>query len=274
MQANVNRLNPAARRRRFLHPALLVTFVACLGATGILEFRRRELRREVIELKHRGNPSTALREKPLLRPAANTAQATRQTSLADMELQEARREIATLERHASARRAEIVAASAQRLADASGGRATDPTQGMTRLELLQNVGRDTPSAALQTLVWAALKGEESLLQAGLALDDAARERAVDLAARLPPDTRSKTTPEKLAALWFTDSVLDVPAMYIAGQEVNDDAHVTLLVRGGIADTEKLTMLQSPDGWKIVVPVRALEGVKKKLAFPSPTALPP
>lgn len=259
--------------RKFYRPALFVALGVCLGLTGLLEFRRQGLQREIIEMKHRRNLPTDPREKPFARPSEDRAEAARSFPSSDAELANARHEIALLERRASARRAEIVAASAQRLADDSAARATDPSQGMTRLELLQNVGRETPSAALQTLVWAALKGKEKILEDGLALNDAVRERAVQLAARLPEETRAKATPEKLAALWFTDSLLDVPALSIAGQDAKDDAHVTLLVRGGIAGTDQLKMLQSPDGWKIVVPIRALEVVEKKLAAPSPTPLP-
>lgn len=182
------------------------------------------------------------------------------------EIQRVQDQIASLEQHALARRTEMRAASERRMATAAqAAGARDPAQGMTKLELFQNVGRDTAAAAFQTLVWAALKGERQTLAAGLALDDRALQRANDLLARLPEPARAQLSPEKIAALWFEGTVLDVPAAQILRQESQDDEHVTLLVRGGIGDSSTVNMVHSATGWQLVVPQHGLETIEKQVA---------
>lgn len=254
--------------RPLLSGLLCFALAGSFVAVGVLDHTRRVRTREVTELRRehaRSSSSTTPRDEA---PALSAATGAPLASLA-AEVAAARREIAALEQSAQRRRAEIVAASVRRIADAAGESTRDPTQGMMKLEYFQNVGRATPAAALQTLAWAALKGEETLLTGGLALDDKARARASELAAKLPEAARAQAMPEKLGALWFMNAVLEVPAIHIFGQTAIDDDHVVLLVRGGIGDQEKLTLVRAPGGWQIVVPARGMEVLQKKVANAAP-----
>lgn len=251
---------------------LLLLGVLAAGI-AVLEVRRHALADEVADLRRRQEilvRQHADRERTRTDLASAAEETARQA--AAVELVQARQEVAELEHHAVSRRAEMLAASARRKAADAAAVASDnrdPTKGMAKLEHFQNVGRETPEAALQTLVWAALKGEDAALAAGMALDDRARARAEVLLARLPENARAATTAEKLAALWFAQTVMEVPAAYIFDQEAQDGTHVTLLVRGGLGSDQRLPMQLGPSGWQVVVPEHAMESIQKSVIGSSP-----
>ena len=187
------------------------------------------------------------------------------------ELERARNEVAALERHAQ----ETLATKATRISlqtnvDASAlALNQNPELGLTKLENFRNVGRSTPGAALQTLVWAAMKGDYNLLAESMAVSGVARQRAEALISVLPESERSESTPEKLAALWFAQTVLNVSAAQISGQTVTDPTHATLSVRGGIGAGGQVSMQLGSNGWQMVVPAQALESAQIKLGITKP-----
>lgn len=246
------------------------------GAIALaLEFQRRHLRAELAQVtsgNHSATPSADVGAVATASANPTTAAATNvrtfdiATALAD-----SRREVAALEQHAQRRHEEIAADSARRMKTAFiiDPANRDPERGFVRLESFRNVGRDTPATAFQTLVWAALKGEEAFLADGLTLDDRARARAEVLIAGLPEAMRGQFTPEKLAALWLEDAVVDVPAAQILSQTRLDDTHVMLLTRGGIGGGTTLTLRKADSGWQLIVPEHGLEVVQKKVIGSSP-----
>jgi hypothetical protein len=252
-------------RRKLPIALILVTGSSFAILLGGLEHRRRERALAVADMRVERDRFIRARQKAERDQAAAVQIAAQNAVEQSAAIEHARQEVAALEHHALERHAEILAASQRRMAEANqpaNGR--DPEQGMTKLEYFQNVGRDTPAHALQTIVWAAMKGDEPTLNGGLALDERALERAKVLISRLPETARNQMSPEKLAALWFEGTVLDVPAAQILRQELKDDTHAMLLMRGDIADASTLRFIRDSTGWQLVVPQHGLEVVQKKV----------
>jgi hypothetical protein len=230
-----------------------------------LDSRRRELSRNLVQVREEAESLTRKRSLAAQKIQASERVPTDLEGERVEKIRRARLEIAALDQRARVRRAEILAQSAQRIAGANPTTDNrDPIRGMTKLEYFRNVGRDTPSNALQTLVWAALKGEESTVVQGVALDASARAHAEKLIADLPENTTPQRSPEQLAALWFESAVLDVHAAQIIREELHDATHATVLMAGGIGDSATLDLVRSPAGWQLVVPGRGLETIQKRV----------
>jgi len=245
----------------------LLALAVVLGTAGMvmlerhhsqLQRRANELRRRQQQLDRRLLENSRI-QTLLRRAQAGDADAERAIQA---EVRLARAEVATLERAAAAR-SEKKQAQASSLAEALANN-RDPEKGMVRIENFQNLGRGSPSAALQTLVWAAVKGDNPTLASTLALSDEARARAGALIAGLPEDSRSKyQTPEDLAALAAADMVLSQTAIEITGQTNPDPSNATLNVNGLEGGPETLSLHLGADGWQLTIP----DGAIKKLVKP-------
>jgi hypothetical protein len=181
------------------------------------------------------------------------------------ELVRARREVAEAEQRAALRHAELRAQAAGDAEALATNR--DPQRGLVRLENFANAGQATPSAAFQTLVWAALKGDEATLARLLLLSPPARSAAEELIASLPEDMRRPWTPEKLAALAITSVVMDVSAAAIDSEVRLDAQHATVGLRipGIDASKSKLGFQLGVEGWQVVVPPEQIEMLRRRLA---------
>jgi hypothetical protein len=178
------------------------------------------------------------------------------------ELEKTRSELVVLERRAQ----ESAADAAHRAAVAEENR--DPEKGMARLEYFQNVGRATPAAALQTIGWAAIKGENATLVAALSLTDAARQKATDFLAGLSEEARRRyPTAESLAALEATGEIVDVAAVKITGCTYTDSQHATLnVLRLQAADQAmRIQMELGAEGWRMVVSDRVIDSLKQRMS---------
>jgi hypothetical protein len=72
--------------------------------------------------------------------------------------------------------------------------------GLKPAESFTNAGRETPRAALETLQWATLGGNATVIAEGLILPPSARQKAEELFAALPADKRVEFgTPDRLIA---------------------------------------------------------------------------
>lgn len=257
--------------------ALLFAMVFTVVATAVtkLEFRRRQNLEELAVLRLKVGVLARDSRQDETAEGAESASAKREQEVErsrSVERETAREEVARLERQAIARRAEMRremqrrrTADAVALAERNG----DPDAALAKLEFFKNVGRDTPRAAFQTSVWAALKGEGRSVASDFAVEGRARERAEKLLEGLPRTENQPATPEQLAAWWFASTVLDVPALTIADENAEDATHVTLLVRSGVGNELRVPMQLGPVGWRIVVPEHAMEVVQKKLMDGSP-----
>jgi hypothetical protein len=179
------------------------------------------------------------------------------------DLEAARREAAELERHAREQRLQITAQAARDAEALANNR--DPRAGLTRLEYFQDRGQATPGAAFETLVWAALRGDEAAMVKVGAMSSAVRADAQALIARLPPEARGQWTPQKLAVLWFTGALTELPALQITGESREDGENAIVTFRTPRGEDEKVKLKLSPDGWRVAVPSNAIKVLEKKLA---------
>jgi hypothetical protein len=126
----------------------------------------------------------------------------------------------------------------------------DPEKGMTRLEYMRNVGQATPAAAMQTLFWAALKGDEAAMARTIVWEEAVRPKVQALIDRLPAASRERySTPELLAALSISQKALDVSAIYITETVMKTSDSAVLTVKGLTGRDEPLAMRLGPAGWQ-------------------------
>ena len=188
----------------------------------------------------RSVPAVAARSE---RAGASTG-TTNETLVRTVQLQS---EVAALEKKA----AEHYAASPEATDAPSANR--DPEKGMTKLEYMQNVGQGTPAAALQTLFWAALKGDDQVIARTVAWDETVRPQVQALIDRLPEVSKARySTPEQLWALIFSRQALDVSAIQIVETAMKDAANASLAVKGLTTGDIHLSMHLGPSGWQLRV----------------------
>jgi hypothetical protein len=249
--------------------ALLVTG----AALGFLHLQNVQLRRR-LERQHPVQQQAAqLREENTrLRALAVGQTQNAQAAVAAVrgQIEQARNEIAALEKAAAAQRAEA-AARAARDADALVVN-RDPMTGLTRLEHFRDLGQGTPVAAFETMVHAALRGDEAALARLFTMPPATRAQADALLSRLPEEARARWTPEKLATLWVTGALTELPALQITGQRFEDAEEAVVTFRAPQFERdEKVNLKLTRDGWKIVVGTGMIGNLEKKLGARPPAS---
>mgnify|MGYP001570303026 CR=1 FL=1 len=134
----------------------------------------------------------------------------------------------------------------------------------------KNAGKATPSAAAETLMWAADGGDVETLAKSIFLEPAAREKAEGILARLPDSMRATyDTPEKLVALLMAREG-DIRAMQVLVEnKQGDDALVNLRAQkdDGKTKEEGYQFRRANDGWQMVVPGKLVDKFGKKLTEP-------
>jgi len=244
----------------------LLVALAALAGWGVLRLRQNSSRLEHqrAALKQQNRTLESLREENR-RLQALTAQVQRGDADASRaiqaELAQARREVAELEQRAK----NALAKQAARSVAVDANR--DPEKALTRLEYFQNAGQATPSAAFQTMVWAAMKGDEVALRNLCYLDEATRQKAQALLASLPESAREKyPTPESLVALAVAGEMMRGSVLQITGYTPMDSSSVLLAVSSGPEGKEaRLAMRQNGDRWQFVVPEKAVDAIRRKMA---------
>lgn len=256
-------------RGKLFSVSALLALVAMLTVVIIgLHRDNAKLREQADALRRRNEPVTRLvaenqSTRELL--ARVTSDAADARDLLHQDVLQLRAEVQALEERARAAAAQKVAAAAAIATN------REPEKALTPLENFQNVGRGSPAAAVQTLIWAALKAEESTLTASLVLMDDAREEALQLLAHLPDSARAKySTPESLAALVVTNEILRADAVQITTTTPTDARHVVVGVRvAGVEGDEKVPTELTADGWKVMVPKKMILGLEQRLRPPAP-----
>jgi hypothetical protein len=249
--------------------ALLVMAVAAIAGTIVLvKMDNARLRKRVALAQQEATRVTRLREENartrLLLAQADAAEAVA-SSAVRTEADQLRAEIARWEKDAHAafvRERKKAATDADVLSNNR-----DLRRGLVRLEHVTTAGRATPDAAFQTLVWSALKGDAATLESVIALPEQAREKAAALITGLPETARAAWTPEKLAALFFTGFLNEVPAAAIDSVTSLDADHATLTVRlrnGQKENTVPFGVERSSDGWRVVMPEKAIDSLRKRV----------
>ena len=181
------------------------------------------------------------------------------------EVERARSELAALE--AKARQAWLDRKRNQERSEQALADNRDPRSGLVRIEHFQEQGRGSPSAAFQSLVVAAFKGDEPALLRTVGLSADARAKAEELIAGLPEEGRAKWTPEKLALLFCTGFFGEVTAAQIVSEKGDGD-RATLSIRvsnGTRENTIPMELERGPDGWRAVLSSRHIDSIRRRMA---------
>jgi hypothetical protein len=201
-------------------------------------------------------------------------------------------EIAQLQRAATdrseRRRAIAIAERESREAEARGlpvGEWLPPTQWQDR-------GQNTPAATVQTILWAATGGDTARLATMLYFDESVRAKLGQVYAALPAHVRATYAgPEQLMAA-FTAKAIPVGDAQVIWQQqsgpddavaciwINNSAPTLSLETPETSVTDKtppklpatakrsqalLTMRRSNEGWRVIVPVHAVDKLARELA---------
>ena len=248
---------------------VLLLALAVAGSCGIAALHRthRRLQQRVAILRQQSEETVRRREdlrrtqNLITRAQAGDAEAARQVHA---ELLQARTQVAYLEKSAEAKRQQkLIQATAAAEALAQN---RDPTQGLMRLEYFQEVGQATPSAAFQTLIWAAVKGDDDRVAGLLSVTGEARAQAQAIIAGLPDAMRETyPTPEKLAGLALANIVLDQTAIQVLGETLTNPVTTNLSISGLEAGAQKVSFRMGANGWQMVMPASAIRALQDNLA---------
>lgn len=145
----------------------------------------------------------------------------------------------------------------------------------------QHEGRTSPQKAVLTILWAGKNRNLDVMSSALAFDsNAARARAEEMLATLPVGTREFLgTPERLIAHLISQS-LAFDAIQFPGKPVAQQDAATAINQPGEAETVvlpavshranegpsrmSLTLQQSLDGWRLVLPEDVVEAYATRL----------
>jgi hypothetical protein len=261
-------LRPEAMLTRICWLALLFALAAAaICGIAVLHRTQRRLQQRVAILRQQSEEAVRRHEdlrrtqNLIARAQAGDAAAARQVHA---ELLRARAEVTRLAESAEAKHQQKLIQSAAAAEALANNR--DPTQGLMRLEYFQEVGQATPSAAFQTLIWAAVKGDDDRVAGLLTVTGAARAQAQAIIAALPEAMRATyPTPEKLAGLALANIVLDQTAIQVLGEIPNDPVTTSLSISGLEAGAQKVSFRQGPNGWQMVMPASAIRALQDNLA---------
>lgn len=246
-----------------------LALVAGAGAIVFLHLSNEQLRRRIADTQGRGRVAASLSKgnealKSLLARSQGDAEAAGRAI--HEELTQVRQEVVAAERAAENRRQQLAAKAETEAGDLAANR--DPRRGLTRLEHFKNRGQATPAGAFETLVWAAMKGDDAALAQVSTISSQARARAEKLIAGLPENARGQWTPEKLSAMFFTGAFNEVSAAQVVTETTVDARHAALSIRltGGAKDaTVPLQWELGADGWRVVFDEKLLGAVQKRIA---------
>ena len=164
-------------------------------------------------------------------------------------LDAARAEVAELERQALAQHGALLAEQCAR--DTALNLNRDLTRGPVLTQHCVNAGLGTPVDALQTIIWAALQGDDAVLLQGVTVSGATRATLQAALERQPAELRAKyATPEKLAALYVADVASRHGALEVVEQRSVDADHTVLQVRLLNGRNVELPMVHSAAGWQL------------------------
>lgn len=159
-----------------------------------------------------------------------------------------------------------------------------------------NRGQATAPEAVETALWAAAGGHVPALAALLELDEVTRGKAADLLARLPAEARQAFgSPEEMIAIATLSNIPQTEAQVAWFNEADEDHAVVGLLLGdaaagpttdalrspageaveappalpdrGQSKLTYLTLHRSAAGWRLVVPVTAVDRLARRLSAP-------
>jgi RNA polymerase sigma factor (sigma-70 family) len=244
---------------QFMSTAKIITgaaVVVALGATALtLQQHRASVRlaEQVANLQAQVASSESLR--------AENARLTTQKAAAEEEARTARAELNHIREVIAAKRAAAAAgqhatpetASADKTGKSSGKLAP----GMTSLELMQDVGRATPSATAQTIAYAIAHGEIKLAATALELEPADRAKMEAFIASLPEAARARFgTPEDVIALMMVGTPKPISGVQLLNRAQPDSdtevQNIQLQYESGEVKQMEVKFHREADGWKQMV----------------------
>jgi hypothetical protein len=242
------------------------------GLAGLVGQRQRHARlQEAVATQAATNrrlaAETVRRQEVAANRAADVAAAQSQVRA---EIEQARKAVADLE--ATPRPVTIAPAPASARREAPFTANRDPEKGPVRLEHFRNVGRATPAAAFQTLIWA-LSTDEGAAQAALfALSPTGRDKLQAIVARMTPDQQARfNPPEKVLGLLASLDFLDEEGYEIGpAGEPDVSGQVKLVVRRARSGRtnlldKRLPFQRGADGWQLAIPDKMIDEIPASLA---------
>lgn len=254
-----------------LYPIFIgLIVIGTAGSIAVLEFDKSRLRRQLDPLERTAAKATGLRtdnarNRVLLNQLKNNGEEGAKAIHTDLIAAQA--ELAALEAKTSQ-----APASTDAMPSVDTNR--DPTKGLTRPEYLANVGRATPEAAFQTLIWAAMKGREPEMAACFALDPEAKAKVEALLANWTADARAKyKTPEQFVGLAFSNWLLESSALQFSTRSgSSDENHAVLALTARVNGREVssgIPMVRSADGWQMDISGKSIDAIRAQLNGQAP-----
>ncbi|MEO5960947.1 MAG: hypothetical protein ABIR80_17715 [Opitutaceae bacterium] len=151
----------------------------------------------------------------------------------------------------------------------------DPSQGMVATEHLRAVGHATPGDAFQTLVWAALNGQDELLAGSFSLSDGARAKLETLLAGMDANARKKfTVPESVPALLLAREILKktLRLQIVSVDATADDTatvHTKITTRVGRLSSQSFPMRRVNGKWTFAAEDKMIDSMIESLSRQRP-----
>jgi RNA polymerase sigma factor (sigma-70 family) len=138
---------------------------------------------------------------------------------------------------------------------ASAGETLAP--GMVSVDLMANVGRATPTAAAQTMMWAMQRGDIKTVASVIELAPPERAKLETFIATLPDKVRTDYgTPEDLLAFVMSGSPRPIAGVQLLSQtqpDADTEIHrVQMQYQNGEVRQDEIKFRREADGWKQVV----------------------
>ena len=137
-------------------------------------------------------------------------------------------------------------------------------------------GRADPRAAIESVLWAASRGDVDQLSELIGFTHDVRVQAEAAFAQLPAESREEFgSPEKVVATLLAGSFpKDASSMNIlADKQWGEDAGIAMSVNheDGKSRTNQFRLHHTPDGWQLMVPASVVEGYQQTLMADSQPA---
>ena len=129
--------------------------------------------------------------------------------------------------------------------------------GMVSVEMMANVGRATPTAAAQTMMWAMQRGDTKTVASVLEFEPPERAKLEAFMATLPEKVRTDYgTPEELIAFVMSGSPRPIVGVQLLSQtqpDADTEMHrVQMQYQNGEVRQDEIKFRREADGWKQVV----------------------
>jgi hypothetical protein len=133
-----------------------------------------------------------------------------------------------------------------------------------------NAGRETPRAAIESVLWAASRGDVEHLAALLGFKPDVREQVDAMYAKLPEASQRNfgSAEAVIATMLAGNFPKDASSMKVlADQQWGEDAAIAMSVghSDGQTRVNQFTFHKAADGWQLMVPASVIEGYQEMLA---------